>query len=42
MSTTDGALARCLGCGAEFDSVRELCRGAAHAETCDEPGEVFP
>jgi hypothetical protein len=41
MSTTTDPLARCLGCGAEFDSVRALCRGAAHAADCEEPGEVF-
>ncbi|WP_276260638.1 hypothetical protein [Haloglomus litoreum] len=35
------AMARCLGCGAEFESVRELRRGERHAEGCEEPGEVF-
>jgi hypothetical protein len=35
------AMARCLGCGARFDSVRELRRGDGHDEGCDRPGEVF-
>jgi hypothetical protein len=35
------SMARCLGCGAEFESVRELRRGDGHAEDCEEPGEVF-
>jgi hypothetical protein len=35
------AMARCLGCGATFESVTELRRGDAHAEGCEEPGEVF-
>jgi hypothetical protein len=35
------AMARCLGCGATFESVRELRCGDAHAEDCAQPGEVF-
>jgi hypothetical protein len=41
MSATTDPLAKCLGCGATFDSVRALRRGDAHAEGCEHPGEVF-
>jgi hypothetical protein len=40
-ASEDAPMATCLGCGAEFDSVGDLHRGDAHAEGCDEPGEVF-
>lgn len=42
MSATEEPMARCLGCGAEFETVRELCRGDAHAPDCEKPGECFP
>jgi len=36
------AMARCLGCGATFASVRALRRGDGHAVGCERPDEVFP
>jgi hypothetical protein len=37
----DAPMARSLGCGATFDSVRALRRGHGHLQGCDQPGEVF-